>query len=147
LRAALPDVVVLDLMLAGLDGTVLRPQSRELSDVPILILTAREDSYDEVSGIEQGAGDVINKRGQPRVLLARLRALMRRAQGKPLALKIEGVPLATGRTERYLRIAARRVCRVPTLSSRLANAFSALASMTGEWYRPIASESAAARNY
>jgi len=53
-----------------------------VSDVPILILTAREDTYDEVSGLEQGADDFVNKPVQPRVLLARLRALLRRTQTK-----------------------------------------------------------------
>ena len=77
-----PDVVILDLMLPGLDGMVVCRQIREQSDVPILILTAREDSYDEVSGLEQGADDFVNKPVQPRVLLARLRALMRRTQAK-----------------------------------------------------------------
>jgi DNA-binding response OmpR family regulator len=77
-----PDVVVLDLMLPGLDGMVVCRRLRDISDVPILILTAREDSYDEVSGLEQGADDFVNKPVQPRVLLARLRALLRRAQGK-----------------------------------------------------------------
>lgn len=77
-----PDVVVLDLMLPGLDGMVVCRKLRDMSDVPILILTAREDSYDEVSGLEQGADDFVNKPVQPRVLLARLRALLRRAQGK-----------------------------------------------------------------
>ena len=77
-----PDGVVLDLMLPGLDGMVVCRQIREASDVPILILTAREDSYDEVSGLEQGADDFVNKPVQPRVLLARLRALMRRTQSK-----------------------------------------------------------------
>lgn len=77
-----PDVVILDLMLPGLDGMVVCRQIRDQSDVPILILTAREDSYDEVSGLEQGADDFVNKPVQPRVLLARLRALMRRTQAK-----------------------------------------------------------------
>ncbi len=77
-KALSPDVVVLDLMLPGLDGMVVCRQIRETSEVPILILTAREDSYDEVSGLEQGADDFVNKPVQPRVLLARLRALMRR---------------------------------------------------------------------
>ena len=77
-----PDIVVLDLMLPGLDGMVVCRQIRAISEVPILILTAREDSYDEVSGLEQGADDFVNKPVQPRVLLARLRALMRRANGK-----------------------------------------------------------------
>jgi len=77
-----PDIVVLDLMLPGMDGMVVCRQIREISEVPILILTAREDSYDEVSGLEQGADDFVNKPVQPRVLLARLRALLRRSQPK-----------------------------------------------------------------
>jgi len=81
-KAANPDVVVLDLMLPGMDGMKVSQQIREISDVPILIMTAREDSYDEVSLLEQGADDFINKPVQPRVLLARLRALLRRRQGK-----------------------------------------------------------------
>ena len=81
-EALAPDVVVLDLMLPGLDGMVVCRQIREISEVPILILTAREDSYDEVSGLEQGADDFVNKPVQPRVLLARLRALLRRTRGK-----------------------------------------------------------------
>lgn len=80
-RLLQPDVVVLDLMLPGMDGMLVSRQIREVSEVPILILTAREDSYDEVSLLEQGADDFINKPVQPRVLLARLRALLRRAAG------------------------------------------------------------------
>ncbi len=83
-KALSPDIVVLDLMLPGLDGMVACRQIREVNaDVPILILTAREDSYDEVSVLEQGADDFVNKPVQPRVLLARLRALLRRAHGRP----------------------------------------------------------------
>lgn len=77
-EASQPDMVVLDLMLPGTDGMVVCRELRAVSDVPILILTAREDSYDEVSGLEQGADDFVNKPVQPRVLLARLRALARR---------------------------------------------------------------------
>ncbi|SFD05119.1 response regulator transcription factor [Massilia yuzhufengensis] len=97
-KALAPDVVVLDLMLPGLDGMVVCRQIREMSEVPILILTAREDSYDEVSGLEQGADDFVNKPVQPRVLLARLRALMRRtAQAK------------TGADSRVLQFGALRI--------------------------------------
>jgi two-component system OmpR family response regulator len=81
-KAVPPDIVVLDLMLPGLDGMVVCRQLRDISEIPILIMTAREDSYDEVSLLEQGADDFINKPVQPRVLLARLRALLRRAQNK-----------------------------------------------------------------
>lgn len=79
-RTTQPDAVVLDLMLPGLDGMVVCRQIREISNVPLLILTAREDKFDEVSGLEQGADDYVNKPIQPRVLLARLRALVRRGQ-------------------------------------------------------------------
>ncbi|MGO4381334.1 response regulator [Pseudoduganella sp. RAF19] len=81
-KAQPADIVVLDLMLPGLDGMEVARQLREVSDVPILVMTAREDSYDEVSLLEQGADDFINKPVQPRVLLARLRALLRRVQTK-----------------------------------------------------------------
>jgi two-component system OmpR family response regulator len=81
-KASKPDLVVLDLMLPGMDGMVVCRQIRDISEVPILILTAREDTYDEVSGLEQGADDFVNKPVQPRVLLARLRALLRRSQPK-----------------------------------------------------------------
>jgi len=84
-QASAPDLVVLDLMLPGTDGMVVCRQLRAVSDVPILILTAREDSYDEVSGLEQGADDFVNKPVQPRVLLARLRALARRRPPAPAA--------------------------------------------------------------
>jgi two-component system OmpR family response regulator len=89
----MPDVVILDLMLPGLDGMVVCRQLRAISEVPILILTAREDSYDEVSGLEQGADDFLNKPVQPRVLLARLRALLRRASARPTT---DGQPLVFG---------------------------------------------------
>ena len=92
-KAIAPDVVILDLMLPGLDGMVVCRQIRDLSTVPILVVTARDDSYDEVSLLEQGADDFVNKPVQPRVLLARLRALMRRTHGKP---EPEGAPLTFG---------------------------------------------------
>lgn len=77
------DIVILDLMLPGHDGMVICRQIRAISQVPILILTAREDVFDEVAGLEQGADDYVNKPVQPRVLLARLRALLRRTQDVP----------------------------------------------------------------
>ncbi|WP_442920538.1 response regulator [Massilia sp. S19_KUP03_FR1] len=92
-QASQPELVVLDLMLPGTDGMVVCRQLRAVSDVPILILTAREDSYDEVSGLEQGADDFVNKPVQPRVLLARLRALARRRQAA-LPVQVEAAALA-----------------------------------------------------
>jgi two-component system OmpR family response regulator len=90
------DIVVLDLMLPGLDGMEVSRQLREVSEVPILVMTAREDSYDEVSLLEQGADDFINKPVRPRVLLARLRALLRRvaSKGDPELLSFGALTIA-----------------------------------------------------
>src|SRR4051812_43534067 len=93
-KRSAPDIVVLDLMLPGLDGMVVCRQIRECSTVPILILTAREDDYDRVWAFKQGADVFVNKPIQPRVLLARLRALMRRSASAPAAA--DGQPLVFG---------------------------------------------------
>lgn len=85
-QATEPQLVVLDLSLPGTDGLVVCRQIRERHrSVPILILTAREDAFDEVSGLEQGADDFVHKPVQPRVLLARLRALVRRGAASTTA--------------------------------------------------------------
>jgi DNA-binding response OmpR family regulator len=79
-----PSVVILDLMLPGCDGLDICRQLRAArSTVPIMILTARDDDLDQVLGLELGADDYMAKPAQPRVLLARLRALTRRLQHRP----------------------------------------------------------------
>lgn len=93
-RAFTPDVVVLDLMLPGMDGADVCRQLRALGSAPILVLTAREDDYDQVALLEHGADDFINKPVQPRVLLARLRALLRRA-GPAAAVAASAAAVAT----------------------------------------------------
>jgi DNA-binding response OmpR family regulator len=73
-----PDVVVLDLMLPGMDGFECCRQLRRLSDVPVLIVSARGDSHDIVAGLEAGADDYIRKPFDVPELAARIRALRRR---------------------------------------------------------------------
>ena len=75
-----PDLVVLDLMLPGKDGLTICREIRAQYDGSILFLTASEDDMDHVAGVELGADDFIIKPIQPRVLLARIRMLLRRAQ-------------------------------------------------------------------
>ncbi|VFT40713.1 two-component response regulator [Pseudomonas aeruginosa] len=75
-----PDLVVLDLMLPGEDGLSICRQVRPQFDGPILMLTARTDDMDEVLGLEMGADDYVCKPVRPRVLLARIRALLRRSE-------------------------------------------------------------------
>jgi DNA-binding response OmpR family regulator len=78
LRAGRFDVVVLDVMLPGMDGFELLPRLRGVSDVPVLMLTARGDDTDRIVGLELGADDYLAKPFNPRELLARLKALVRR---------------------------------------------------------------------
>ncbi len=73
-----PDLVVLDLMLPGLDGLEVCRAVRPQYGGPILMLTARDEDIDQVVGLEVGADDYVTKPVQPRLLLARIRALLRR---------------------------------------------------------------------
>ncbi|MDP9381642.1 MAG: response regulator transcription factor, partial [Chloroflexota bacterium] len=74
-----PDLVVLDLMLPELDGLEVCRRLRQESGVPIIMLTARAEEIDETLGLELGADDYVTKPFSPRALLARVRAVLRRA--------------------------------------------------------------------
>jgi two-component system response regulator RstA len=82
IQADPPDLVVLDLMLPGLDGMEVCRRARAYYRGPILILTARGEEIDEVLGLQAGADDYVAKPVRPLVLLARIRALLRRASPK-----------------------------------------------------------------
>jgi DNA-binding response OmpR family regulator len=87
-RAERPDLVVLDLMLPGLDGfEVCRILRREMT-APILMLTAKTGEVDKVVGLELGADDYVTKPFSMRELLARVRALLRRAETAPAEAKV-----------------------------------------------------------
>jgi two-component system, OmpR family, phosphate regulon response regulator OmpR len=77
------DVVILDLMLPDIEGLDICRQIRARSDSPILMLTARGDPMDRVVGLEMGADDYLPKPFEPRELLARLRAILRRTRPGP----------------------------------------------------------------
>jgi len=78
-RASAPDLVVLDLMLPGLDGLSVCRALRSFSQVPILMLTARVEEVDRLIGLEAGADDYVCKPFSPREVVARIRAILRRA--------------------------------------------------------------------
>ncbi len=99
LEAGTFDVVLLDVMMPGLDGIEVCRRIRSTSRLPIIMLTAKGDETDRVVGLELGADDYVSKPFSPRELLARLRALLRRAEPASelarlvvgdLALDIEG---------------------------------------------------------
>jgi DNA-binding response OmpR family regulator len=78
-----PDAVMLDIMLPGLDGISVCRRIRETSTVPIVMVSARGDALDVVLGLEAGADDYVTKPFDTQVLVARLRAVMRRAVSDP----------------------------------------------------------------
>lgn len=81
LEKRIPDLVLLDLMLPGLDGYALTRWLRDRSDVPIIMLTARREELDRISGLEMGADDYVVKPFSPQELVSRVRAVLRRGGG------------------------------------------------------------------
>lgn len=78
LRDSLPDVILLDVMMPDLDGFEVLKMIREISTVPVIMLTAKGDEDDRVRGLELGADDYITKPFSPRELVSRVRAVLRR---------------------------------------------------------------------
>lgn len=77
----IPDLVVLDLMLPGMDGYSLTRWLRERSDVPIIMVTSRREEMDRIAGLEMGADDYVVKPFSPQELVSRVRAVLRRGGG------------------------------------------------------------------
>ena len=85
LQTADVDMVVLDIMMPGEDGLSLTRSLRETKDIPVILLTAMGEETDRIVGLEVGADDYVSKPFNPRELLARIKAVLRRAQTLPRA--------------------------------------------------------------
>lgn len=95
-RREKPDLVILDLMLPVIDGREVCRILRRESDLPIIMLTALSEEIDQVTGLEIGADDYITKPFSPRALVARVRALLRRAHGEvraPNVIRLGGLEI------------------------------------------------------
>jgi DNA-binding response OmpR family regulator len=95
-RAEKPDLIVLDIMLPGMDGWEVCRRLRRETDVPIIMLTARAEESDQIVGLELGADDYVTKPFSPRALVARVRAVLRRAQGQvqaPVVVRLGGLEI------------------------------------------------------
>lgn len=88
LEAGAFDAVLLDVMMPGMDGIEVVKRIRNKSRIPVLMLTAKGDETDRVVGLELGADDYIAKPFSPRELLARLRAVLRRAKPEPATTQL-----------------------------------------------------------
>ena len=93
IKADEPDLIVLDVMLPGLTGLQVCEQARKFYTQPILMLTAQSEEEDEIKGLETGADDFLPKPVKPKVLLARIKALLRREQAddQNLIIRIGGL--------------------------------------------------------
>lgn len=90
------DMVILDIMLPEMDGFETLQKIRSFSDVPVIMLTAKEDETDRIVGLEMGADDYLNKPFNPRELLARIKAVFRRTRpGKGALLQAPGASVNT----------------------------------------------------
>ncbi|AZN30886.1 response regulator transcription factor [Flaviflexus salsibiostraticola] len=87
-RAERPDLVLLDVMLPGLNGVQVCTALREESDVPIIMMSALTDSVDVIAGLEAGADDYVTKPFENSVLMARIKARMRRQELEPEILRV-----------------------------------------------------------
>ncbi len=110
IRPKSPDLIILDLMLPGIDGLEvcrLLKNSTRTQHIPIVMLTAKGEEADIVTGLELGADDYITKPFSPRVLIARVRAVLRRKGREPVektsALEIHDLVIHPGRNEVTLR--------------------------------------------
>ena len=133
IMAMQPDAVVLDGMLPGKDGFEVCREARAQYSGPILMLTARDDDVDQVLGLELGADDYIVKPAEPRVVLAHIRACLRRASPRPVAAGGESEEYRFGkfhisRTERTVRLDAVEI----TFSTAEFDLLWLLASRAGE---------------
>lgn len=80
-RSRMPNLVILDVMMPGLDGYETLSILREISQVPVIMLTAKSEEEDRIRGLELGADDYVTKPFSPRELMSRVKAVLRRSEG------------------------------------------------------------------
>lgn len=139
----LPDLVILDLMLPGLGGFEVFRRLRDRAPIPVIMLTARGDEDDRVAGLELGADDYLAKPFSPRELAARVRAVLRRAEGALVAssatvlcsgdLRVDAVSREATRNERPLVLTAKEFDLLVYMMSRPGQALRREDLMEGVW--------------
>jgi two-component system, OmpR family, alkaline phosphatase synthesis response regulator PhoP len=115
-RAESPSLIVLDLMLPDIDGIEVCRRIRTTSDIPILMLTARDEDVDKIIGLEVGADDYMTKPFNPRELVARVKSILRRATSDrrlPESAVIEHGDLVVDAGRREARVAGEEVQLAP----------------------------------
>jgi DNA-binding response OmpR family regulator len=110
-----PDLILLDLNLPGMDGLDVARELRRFSEVPVIMITARVDETDKLIGLELGADDYITKPFSPREVVARVRAVLRRAQKEPMEQEtIRAGEVLIDRVRHMVEVAGEVVNLTPT---------------------------------
>jgi len=141
-----PDCVLLDVMLPDVDGFEVCRSLRARSDVPIIMVTARTDSFDVVAGLEAGADDYVSKPFEPKELAARIRSMLRRARGfgaNPVLIRLggrveiipdQGIVQVDGADARLTRTEFRLLCELASAPGRVFSRDVLLESVWGYEY-------------
>jgi DNA-binding response OmpR family regulator len=110
-----PDLIILDLMMPEMDGHEFIETYRRDRNTPIIVLTARVEEQEQVIGLEEGADDYVTKPFRPRELMARVRAVLRRAgQVEPAARVLKASDITLDRDTRAVKVATRYVDLTPS---------------------------------
>jgi DNA-binding response OmpR family regulator len=110
-----PDLIILDLMMPEMDGHEFIETYRRDHNTPIIVLTARVEEQEQVIGLEEGADDYVTKPFRPRELMARVRAVLRRAgQVEPAARVLRASDITLDRDTRAVKVATRYVDLTPS---------------------------------
>ena len=110
-----PDLIILDIMMPEVDGYEFMREHRKEADTPIILLTARVEDDERVIGLELGADDYITKPFRPRELVARVRAVLRRAgKSEPMGVVLQVADITLDRDTRLITVAGHSVDLTPS---------------------------------
>ncbi len=103
-QKSMPDLIILDIMLPGKDGMEICREIRKFSTVPIIMLTAKVEEIDRLIGLELGADDYICKPFSPREVVARVKAVLRRAIPEPVSEQLMAGPIVLNQLTHHVSI-------------------------------------------
>jgi len=104
-----PDIVILDIMLPGMDGWQVCREIRKISNIPIIMLSAKGETFDKVLGLELGADDYIVKPFEPKELVARTKAVLRRYEHKDVTHEIVYPNLVINKSDYTLKVMGKEI--------------------------------------
>ena len=114
IKSTVPALILLDLMLPGVDGITVCREVRKLSNIPVIMVTAKVDEVDRLIGLELGADDYICKPFSPREVVARVKAVLRRARPGETPRRLIAGPIILDETTRQVLVQGKPVTLTPS---------------------------------